>query len=351
MNPGPLHVLVGSPAFAAALEREVGPAQLDGPRWPGVLTSKRPLSCDPVFARQQLPAATLVKGATVTVLADAAVALARRAVAEHVGPVTLLVGTPDPTAYRTLAGTVRELGARLDEALRSTPGRPPDLTDSRQLGARYAEALVIQALLVARTSVLISASKPRALPAGGFDVVPWSAGNAPVREDRTAPSRAYRKLREGFAWLGTSPGPGESCVDLGGAPGGWAHTALAAGARVLSVDRSALDERVRRMPGFTELRGDAFAYEPGSPVDWLLCDVICEPRRTIELVERWMTRGWCRRVVATLKFKGPEYAALAEAKRRLGKLGWPLLRLKHLHFHNNEAAILASREGGEPDRR
>jgi 23S rRNA C2498 (ribose-2'-O)-methylase RlmM len=343
MTTGPLHALVGSPAWSGALEAELAPSRLDGPRWPGVLTSRAPLACDPVFARQQLPAATLVKGTTPSDLATSAAALAQVVLAGHAGPATLLVGAPDPTAYRTLSGHVRELASRLDAALRAGPGRSGGVAAWQRREDLGRGTLVIQALVVARTSVLVSAVTPRPLPHGGFDLAPWPAGNAPVRDDRSAPSRAYRKLREGFAWLGATPAPGDVCVDLGGAPGGWAHTALSAGARVLSVDRSALDDRVRRMPGFSEARGDAFGYEPPTPVDWLLCDVICEPRRTILLVERWMSRGWCRRVVATLKFKGPDYGALEEARRRLERIDWPFLRIKHLHFHNNEAAILASR--------
>ena len=42
--------------------------------------------------------------------------------------------------------------------------------------------------------------------------------------------------------------------------------------------------------------GNAFTYAPPAAVDWLLCDVICEPPRTIELVDRWMREGRCRRV-------------------------------------------------------
>jgi 23S rRNA (cytidine2498-2'-O)-methyltransferase len=93
------------------------------------------------------------------------------------------------------------------------------------------------------------------------------------------------------------------------------------------------------------VRGDAFTYQPPAAVDWLLCDIICEPARTLALVERWMAQGWCRRLVATLKFKGQSgYPILPEARRRLAALGWAHIRLKHLSHHHNEVALLASRE-------
>ena len=68
--------------------------------------------------------------------------------------------------------------------------------------------------------------------------------------------------------------------------------------------------------------GDAFGYRPPEPVDWLLCDVICRPERTLELAETWMREGLCRRLVATLKFTGTgDYAAHRRARARLGAAG------------------------------
>ena len=49
--------------------------------------------------------------------------------------------------------------------------------------------------------------------------------------------------------------------------------------------------------------GDAFRYEPEKPVDWLLCDIIAPPERTIKLLGRWLRNGWCRRFVVTVKLK------------------------------------------------
>jgi hypothetical protein len=57
-----------------------------------------------------------------------------------------------------------------------------------------------------------------------------------------------------------------------------------------------------------------------------------------------MSGGHCRRLVATLKFKGAAgYDLLPEARARLARLGWPTLRCKHLHRHHNEVSLLAAR--------
>ena len=131
-----------------------------------------------------------------------------------------------------------------------------------------------------------------------------------------------------------------------GAPGGWAHTALDLGARVVAVDRTELVPAVREHPGFREMvQGDAFAYTPVQPVDWLLCDVICDPARSLELAERWMNQALCRRLCVTLKFKGDSgYGTVDHMRKRLARVGWPFLRIKHLRHHQNEAVILAFRD-------
>jgi 23S rRNA (cytidine2498-2'-O)-methyltransferase len=325
-----LHAYLTSPGFEDALAAELPPPPRGAvaPRWPGVVTAATGVG-DPVFALQVLPDATLVKGESVRALADAAVAPITSALAQDT-PFALHAYVPDAQRYRSIAGRA----ALVREALLQRLGRAR--------AAPWPSHHLVQAALVGRGSLLVSCSRPRPLGTGGFDLAPWPAGVAPVAEDRAAPSRAYGKLEEGLAWLGATPAPGQSCVDLGGAPGGWAWKALARGARVVAVDRAPLAAPALGHPALTSVIGDAFRYRPPAPVDWLLCDVICEPARTIDLVARWMERGWCRRVVATLKFKGKDgYGMLPAARARLAAAGWPFLRLKHLHRHHNEVAVLA----------
>ncbi len=162
----------------------------------------------------------------------------------------------------------------------------------------------MQLLALDRERLLVSAAHARALPRGGTDLAPWPAGSAPVALDRAPPSRAYQKLEEAFAWLGAAPTTGQLCVDLGGAPGGWALTALKRGARVTAVDRAPLEPPAAGHPHLTAIIGNAFTYEPPQPVDWLLCDVVCEPARTLTLIARWLDQRWCRALVVTVKFKG-----------------------------------------------
>lgn len=149
-------------------------------------------------------------------------------------------------------------------------------------------------------------------------ISPFPLGEVRVPRDPAPPSRAYAKLIEAEERLGRRIAAGETCVDLGAAPGSWSHVALARGARVIAVDRSGLRDDLMASPRLEFRRGDAFRFEPESPVDWLLCDVIAAPERSIALLIDWVRRRLARRFVVTIKFTGQErYAELDELARIL----------------------------------
>lgn len=132
-------------------------------------------------------------------------------------------------------------------------------------------------------------------------------------EDRIGPpSRAYLKLWEVLTRVGRWPGPGETCLDLGAAPGGWTWALAQLGATVTAVDKAPLDPRVAALPNVIERRESAFGLAP-EPVDWLFSDVIAYPDRLLALVRRWIDAGATRRIVCTIKFQGETDHAAAEA--------------------------------------
>lgn len=134
----------------------------------------------------------------------------------------------------------------------------------------------------------------------------FPGGVVEIAADTAAPSRAIAKLAEVQIRLARSIAPGERCVDLGSSPGSWAYLALRQGAEATAVDRSPLRDDLMRNPRLSFVRGDAFRYEPDSSVDWLLCDVIAFPARTMELLQTWLQRRWCRWFCVTVKFKGQD---------------------------------------------
>lgn len=145
---------------------------------------------------------------------------------------------------------------------------------------------------------------------------PFVNGEPRFIEDREGPpSRAYLKLWEALTRAGRWPQPGETCLDLGAAPGGWTWALARLGARVAAVDKAPLDPAVAAMPGVSMRLESAFGLDPRQepPVDWLFSDVICYPARLLALVRRWLEAGAARNFCCTIKFQGEtDHAAAAE---------------------------------------
>jgi 23S rRNA (cytidine2498-2'-O)-methyltransferase len=338
---------VVSVGFEAALGAELGDdwsagdAAVSGlvvaERRPGADGAVRDL----IFARQRMPAAVEVRAPSVQRLAEAAYQATSAAVDAGDAPFTLHAwpAVADPM----LGSRVELVGRQLLDLLKARRRRafrayraPEEIGEQWAPGAR-----LVQLVALERERLLVSAAVARALPRGGTDLAPWPAGNAPIALDKAPPSRAYQKLEEAFAWLGTAPTAGQTCVDLGGAPGGWALTALKRGARVTAIDRAPLEPPAAGHPRLTAMIGNAFTFEPPKPVDWLLCDVVCEPARTLELIARWLDQRWCRRMVVTIKFKGRAgYGVLSEVEPLFVAAGWRFARTKQLLHNKNEVTVL-----------
>jgi len=367
-----LRAFVVTPGFEPALLSELGAGcrpRAGAPAGVVLDDGDAPAPIDPVFARQVLPGATVIEATSVRSLAEAAYGVVEGAVDAATGPFTLHAFVPPPPppprdAHSDDDGDrddeggdddQREAAARAAGALGSRVdlvGRQLlDLLRQRRRRAsrRYAPPaaldpgwLVVQLLALDRERIVVSAARPRALPLGGTDIAPWPGGAAPVAIDRRPPSRAYRKLEEAFQWMGDAPAEGQRVVDLGGSPGGWAYSALRRGARVTAVDRAPLLPPAAGHPGLTAQLGNAFTFAPERPVDWLLCDVICEPPRSVALIQRWLDAGWCQNLIVTVKFKGRAgYGILPTVTPLFQNAGWCFARVKQLAHNKNEVTVMA----------
>jgi len=332
-----VHLFLCSTGFEGPLASEIG---RHARRLCAGVVAGEGAPADFVFARQILPDAVLVEAPSIARLADSALAHLGAALDADARPFRLDVLVPDDPE-----DPIVRRAALLEQALSERAQ-----TRWRRLWRRRTEGLdadgaLAQILLLARTRLGVSVSGPAEAPGGGPWPVPFRAGRVAVADDWGAPSSAFRKLEEALAWLGRAPTPGQMCVDLGAAPGGWSHVALARGAVVTAVDRAPLSARIARHPRLTQLRRDGFSYAPAQPVDWLLCDIIAEPRKSLALIERWLAQGWCRNLVAHLKFKGRlDYGPAQEARAFLATRGLYRWRVKHLYHDRNEVTVLAARE-------
>lgn len=136
---------------------------------------------------------------------------------------------------------------------------------------------------------------------------PWPMGIPRVKLARAAPSRSAMKLAEAFlTFLSAEQDQdllraGVSAVDLGAAPGGWTWQLAQREVHVTAVDNGALHAELRGNGLIEHIRGDGFHYWPKRPVDWLVCDMVEQPRRIAELVARWLAEGKCRYAIFNLK--------------------------------------------------
>ena len=198
------------------------------------------------------------------------------------------VEAPDTDAGKALAPFCRSFGNALIGALRNA--RLLDPAAARRLHAFFPQG----------DNVYLGTTDPRSS-------APWPQGIPRLKFPREAPSRSTLKLDEALLvllsederarWLK----PGMSAVDLGAAPGGWTWQLVRRSLRVSAIDNGPMDRALLDSGLVTHLREDGFRYRPRKPVDWLVCDMVEQPRRIAELIARWLGEGWCRRAIFNLK--------------------------------------------------
>jgi 23S rRNA (cytidine2498-2'-O)-methyltransferase len=206
--------------------------------------------------------------------------------------------------------------------------------------------LISQSLPPNGASVLTFGEPPPRRPLGSFTLLEQNVmlasakcssvfpnGEVNFVETHAPPSRAYLKLWELFTLTGRRPKPRETCLDLGGSPGGWTWVLATLGAHVKSIDKAPLDPKVAHMQNVRFLQQSAFALDPATHprVDWLFSDVICYPERLLQYVQQWLQADKARCFVCTLKFQG---ATDHEVARQFAKI--PGSRLVHLHHNKHE---------------
>ena len=105
------------------------------------------------------------------------------------------------------------------------------------------------------------------------------------------------------------------------------------GARVIAIDKAPLDPRIVALPRVEIRQESAFGLDPPKlgPVDWLLSDVVCYPKRLLTLIEKFIAAGTVKNFLCTLKFQGDTDF---ETQARFAAI--PGSRLLHLHVNKHE---------------
>ena len=283
------------------------------------------------FAHQTLPNVTLITEASINGWADHIIAAMLAALNDdqpwrlHLWPAYGEGKAGQHRCELILTALTERLKKRRRSLLRSWQ-KDSDITQG-------GEALV-QAVLTSPDAGFVSA-KPitqelRAILSNHI------AGYIPHAEDKAAPSRAFAKVIEAELRLGHQIERGQTCVDLGASPGSWSYVAIQRGAHVIAIDRSPLRDDLMRSPRLKFTQADAFKFKPETPVDWLICDIIAAPQRSIDLLLEWLREKQMRRFIVTLKFKGTdEYHLMDQLKQEAPPLCADF-RLTRLCANKNE---------------
>ncbi|MGH8121581.1 MAG: 23S rRNA (cytidine(2498)-2'-O)-methyltransferase RlmM [Rudaea sp.] len=181
----------------------------------------------------------------------------------------------------------------------------------------------------------------------------WPQGIPRLKFPREAPSRSTLKLDEAFLvlldegererWLK----PGMSAVDLGAAPGGWSWQLVRRSLRVTAVDNGPMDAALLQSGLVSHVHEDGFRYRPKKAVDWLVCDMVEQPRRVAALMAQWLAQGWCRRAIFNLKL--PMKKRYEETRLCIGSIRSELgahghdadIRARQLYHDREEITVFA----------
>ena len=192
---------------------------------------------------------------------------------------------------------------------------PRDRIAARSLGNALRPALRKAGLLSAqddarlpRLHVCFIAGDHALLAIGApDDSAPWPLGIPRLRMHADAPSRSALKLEEALLVLLDDDErrrllrEGMRAADLGAAPGGWTWVLTRHGLRVQSIDNGPLRQHVLDTGLVEHLRADGFSWQPAQALDWMVCDMVEQPRRVAERMATWMREGWTRHAIFNLK--------------------------------------------------
>lgn len=202
----------------------------------------------------------------------------------------IVLETADTNEAKTLSRFCRHFAPRLSEALTACGCYQADIPQLPRLHLFWHDAQTVQV--------------GYSLPASSS---PWPMGIPRLKFPATAPSRSTLKLAEAFSVLLSETErvhclkAGMRAVDLGACPGGWTYQLVQRGIHTLGIDNGRLHPSLLASGLAQHIAADGFRYRPNQPVDWLVCDMVEQPQRVIELIGQWFSQGWCRYSIFNLK--------------------------------------------------
>jgi 23S rRNA (cytidine2498-2'-O)-methyltransferase len=117
------------------------------------------------------------------------------------------------------------------------------------------------------------------------------------------------------------------------------------GLHVTAVDNGPLHAPLLATGRVEHLRADGFRWHPARTLDWMVCDMVEQPRRVASRMAEWFREDWCRQAIFNLKL--PMKKRWEETRRCLAQLeaeaGRPLeVRARQLYHDREEITVFAA---------
>jgi 23S rRNA (cytidine2498-2'-O)-methyltransferase len=254
-------------------------------------------------------------------------------------PFTLQVFVPDADAANTLSARAAQLEEQLKKQVCTDEYFAKRYFDNAEK-CRELEGVLWQVCLVKENKAfagsLLCTEAPSLFP----------GGRARLKLRDEMPSRAALKLEEAFHWLRRAPDAGDTCVDLGAAPGGWSYVLLERRARVLAVDPAKLSPELMKRRGVKHFCQSAFQFEPPEPVLWLCCDMAWRPLEVAQLLAKWGRKKWANFLISNIKLPMKQKAEFVkELTKVIASGGWQDVTARQL-YHDREEVTFGAWKGG-----
>lgn len=174
----------------------------------------------------------------------------------------------------------------------------------------------------------------------------WPGGVPPLREEPTAISRAYYKLFESILWSRLPVRPGDTCVEIGSAPGGASQALLELRLKVIGVDPALMNPTIAAHADFRHIRkrGKEVRKKEFADVKWLVSDSNVIPEQTLDTVEDIVKNSQVHVRGMLITIKMPEWNFANEIPKYLSRIrswGYKYVKPRHLAFNRQEICIAA----------
>ena len=177
----------------------------------------------------------------------------------------------------------------------------------------------------------------------------WPGGIPILPNPEKMISRAYMKTCEALMWSGVNVTRGDTCAEIGSAPGGSCQRLLELGADVIAIDPADLDKSIQKHKRLVHLkmRGKEVPHRDLAKVSWLLVDSNVTPTHCLDTVEALTSSQHTRfrGLLLTLKFSKPEMVeGLPSFVERVKSWGFKFVKTRQLAYGRHEVFLLALKQ-------